>query len=401
MIKCKKLLLILDLGGSDSGNVSSNLIEKDFNLEIAKAIYDNLKDLGIDAYLLRDSDETLSNSERLRKVESLINEGDTVILLTNVLSGGNDSGAEIIYALKDEDKLASMISNNIESIGQNVIKYYQLRDPLNTSQDFYEIIKDAGNTESLIVSFGYVDNAFDNNFVLDNTIELASAVSNAIYDYLKGENIYIVKAGDNLYQIANKFNTTVLKIKELNNLGNNALTIGQELIIPKEETTELPSSNENFIIYTVKSGDSLYSIARNYGTTINVLKDVNNLTSDTLSNGQVLKIPGKSDENIKNYINYTVKPGDSLYKIAGLYETSVNEIKNINGLVNNNLEINQVLKIPTTSSNQVNYINYKVKSGDSLYKIANLYDVTVNEIKNLNNLTSNNLAIDQVLKIPI
>lgn len=397
----QKVIINPGSGGSDSGNVSSNLIEKDFNLEIAKAIYDNLKDLGIDAYILRDSDETLSNSERLRKVESLINEGDTVILLTNVLSGGNDSGAEIIYALKDEDKLASMISNNIESIGQNVIKYYQLRDPLNTSQDFYEIIKDAGNTESLIVSFGYVDNAFDNNFVLDNTIELASAVSNAIYDYLKGENIYIVKAGDNLYQIANKFNTTVLKIKELNNLGNNALTIGQELIIPKEETTELPSSNENFIIYTVKSGDSLYSIARNYGTTINVLKDVNNLTSDTLSNGQVLKIPGKSDENIKNYINYTVKPGDSLYKIAGLYETSVNEIKNINGLVNNNLEINQVLKIPTTSSNQVNYINYKVKSGDSLYKIANLYDVTVNEIKNLNNLTSNNLAIDQVLKIPI
>lgn len=397
----QKVIINPGSGGSDSGNVSSNLIEKDFNLEIAKAIYDNLKDLGIDAYLLRDSDETLSNLERLRKVESLINEGDTVILLTNVLSGGNDSGAEIIYALKDEDKLASMISNNIESIGQNVIKYYQLRDPLNTSQDFYEIIKDAGNTESLIVSFGYVDNAFDNNFVLDNTIELASAVSNAIYDYLKGENIYIVKAGDNLYQIANKFNTTVLKIKELNNLGNNALTIGQELIIPKEETTELPSSNENFIIYTVKSGDSLYSIARNYGTTINVLKDVNNLTSDTLSNGQVLKIPGKSDENIKNYINYTVKPGDSLYKIAGLYETSVNEIKNINGLVNNNLEINQVLKIPTTSSNQVNYINYKVKSGDSLYKIANLYDVTVNEIKNLNNLTSNNLAIDQVLKIPI
>lgn len=397
----QKVIINPGSGGSDSGNVSSNLIEKDFNLEIAKAIYDNLKDLGIDAYILRDSDETLSNLERLRKVESLINEGDTVILLTNVLSGGNDSGAEIIYALKDEDKLASMISNNIESIGQNVIKYYQLRDPLNTSQDFYEIIKDAGNTESLIVSFGYVDNAFDNNFVLDNTIELASAVSNAIYDYLKGENIYIVKAGDNLYQIANKFNTTVLKIKELNNLGNNALTIGQELIIPKEETTELPSSNENFIIYTVKSGDSLYSIARNYGTTINVLKDVNNLTSDTLSNGQVLKIPGKSDENIKNYINYTVKPGDSLYKIAGLYETSVNEIKNINGLVNNNLEINQVLKIPTTSSNQVNYINYKVKSGDSLYKIANLYDVTVNEIKNLNNLTSNNLAIDQVLKIPI
>ena len=397
----QKVIINPGSGGSDSGNVSSNLIEKDFNLEIAKAIYDNLKDLGIDAYLLRDSDETLSNSERLRKVESLINEGDTVILLTNVLSGGNDSGAEIIYALKDEDKLASMISNNIESIGQNVIKYYQLRDPLNTSQDFYEIIKDAGNTESLIVSFGYIDNAFDNNFVLENTIELASAVSNAIYDYLKGENIYIVKAGDNLYQIANKFNTTVLKIKELNNLGNNALTIGQELIIPKEETTELPSSNENFIIYTVKSGDSLYSIARNYGTTINVLKDVNNLTSDTLSNGQVLKIPGKSDENIKNYINYTVKPGDSLYKIAGLYETSVNEIKNINGLVNNNLEINQVLKIPTTSSNQVNYINYKVKSGDSLYQIANLYDVTVNEIKNLNNLTSNNLAIDQVLKIPI
>ena len=111
----------------------------------------------------------------------------------------------------------------------------------------------------------------------------------------------------------------------------------------------------------------------------------------------MLKIPTKIN-NQDNYITYTVKAGDTLYKLANTYGTTVDEIKSLNNLISNNLSIGQKLKIP--SSNTPSYISYTVKAGDSLYKIANLYGTTVDAIKSLNKLTSNNLSIGQILKIP-
>ena len=397
----QKVIINADKGGTSSGNINGSLIEKDFNLEISKEIYNNLKNRGINVYLVRDDDTTLTDEERLEIINSYINDGDTVILLTNMLSSGNDSGSEIIYALRDTNDLAIQLNNSIETTGIDVLKYYQLRDPENTALDYYQIIREAGNTESVIVSYGYVDNSFDNSFLQNNIDTLAKAVSDGIYDYLKKENVYIVKSGDTLYQIASRFNTTVARIKELNNLSSNALTIGQELLIPKEEEEEIPSE-DGYINYTVKSGDSLYSIARTYNTTVNALTEINKLTSNTLSIGQVLKIPSNKEEVPNtNYINYTVKSGDSLYKIANNYNTTVNQIVALNNLTSTNLSIGQVLKIPTTEQTpSTNYINYTVKSGDSLYKIANNYNITVNQIVTLNNLTSTNLSIGQILKIP-
>ncbi len=93
-------------------------------------------------------------------------------------------------------------------------------------------------------------------------------------------------------------------------------------------------------------------------------------------------------------MNYVVKSGDSLYSIATKYGISVNELKNYNNLNNNILQIGQVLKIPTSNS-----ITYTVKSGDSLYSIANRYNTTVDDIKRKNNLNSNILSIGQILII--
>ena len=206
---------------------------------------------------------------------------------------------------------------------------------------------------------------------------------------------YTVEFGDTLYSIAREYNTTVNVLKEINNLDSNILQIGQVLKIPTRITNE---DTSNYIIYTVKSGDSLYKIANTYGVTVDEIKNLNGLSSNLISIGQILKIPSTTNNNQTNYLTYIVKSGDSLYKIATLYSTSVDEIKNLNNLTSNNLSIGQVLKIPTTTPN---YISYTVKSGDSLYKIANSYNTTVSKIKELNNLQSDNLAIGQVLKIPI
>ena len=110
-----------------------------------------------------------------------------------------------------------------------------------------------------------------------------------------------------------------------------------------------------------------------------------------MSVGQKLLIPAISGSN-KSY--YVVKSGDTLYAIASKYGTTVSNLKNINNLVSNNLSIGQKLIIPSSSN------NYTVKSGDTLYSIANKYNTTVNEIKSINNLSTNNLKIGQTLIIP-
>ena len=385
-------------GGSETGKINNSFIEKNFNLDISKVIYNTLKEKGIETSLLRDTDQTISLQDRLNMINKLVKPNEENILISTTVAEGGSSGAEIIYALRNEDDLASQISNELEISGLNVLKYYQLRNPDDTSKDFYAIIREPENTESMIISLGYIDNSVDNNYLLNNVEKLGKSIANGIYNYIKKENIYVVKSGDTLFSIANKFNVTVQAIKNINNLSSNILNVGQELVIPKEET---PSTSGEFINYTVKAGDSLYKIANAYNTTVNAIMNVNNLTSNALQVGQVLKIPTTVNEETKDYINYTVKSGNSLYKIANNYNTTVDEIKKLNNLTSNNLQINQVLKIPTNSQQETkDYINYTVKSGDSLYKIANTYNTTIDAIKKINNLTSNNLQINQVLKIP-
>ena len=107
-----------------------------------------------------------------------------------------------------------------------------------------------------------------------------------LYEEKEKTTTYIVKKGDSLYLIAKRFNTTVNEIIKLNNLKSTSLSINQELKIP---STSNSTGLEN-ISYTVKKGDSLYSIAKQFNTTVNKIKDKNNLTTNSLNIGQILII---------------------------------------------------------------------------------------------------------------
>lgn len=195
--------------------------------------------------------------------------------------------------------------------------------------------------------------------------------------------------GDTLYSIAQKFNTTVDTLKRLNNLTNNTLTIGQVLQVPTSISME-----EGTQLYTVKRGDTLYTIANNFNTTVDNIKSLNNLTSNTLSIGQILIVPtGTTTSN-----TYRVRPGDSLYSIAKQFNTTVDELKRANNLTNNFIAVNQELKIPSKIEEETQL--YTVKSGDTLYSIAKENNTTVQDIKNANNLTSDILTIGTKLIIP-
>lgn len=98
-------------------------------------------------------------------------------------------------------------------------------------------------------------------------------------------------------------------------------------------------------------------------------------------------------------IQYTVRPGDSLWLIAQRYGTTVDAIKRLNGLSGDMLSIGQVLKIP--ASNSVPYIEYTVRSGDTLWLLSRRYNTTVDAIKRMSGITSDLLSIGQVLRIPV
>lgn len=194
-----------------------------------------------------------------------------------------------------------------------------------------------------------------------------------------------------MWSIASKNNTTVDNIKKLNNLSSNNLSIGQVLKLSYDEES---GNAEESNIYTVKKGDSLWLIANKYGTTVDEISSANGLKSNTLSIGQTLIIPEKKESTSE--ISYVVKKGDSLWLIANKYDTTVEKIKSTNNLKSNTLSIGQVLVIPSSSE----FITYTVKKGDSLWLIANKYNTTVDNIKKLNNLSSNNLQINQKLILP-
>ena len=228
---------------------------------------------------------------------------------------------------------------------------------------------------------------------LENYQEIIDIIVKSINKYIKKINSYTVKKGDSLYQIAIKYGTTVNELKKINNLTSNSLSIGQILKIPEK----IVESSEEKNTYTVQKGNSLYQIAKEYGTTIDELKKINNLTSNNLIIGQKLILPTLSSPDNQEFDIYTVQKGDSLYQIAKKYNITIDNLKKLNNLTNNLLSINQQLKVPTLKEK---YILYTVKKNDSLYQIAKKYNTTVNDIKSLNSLNSNLLNIGQELKIP-
>ena len=305
------------------------------------------------------------------------------------MPGGD--GAEVIYALRNNDTLPNLILQELSNEGQNIRKSYQRRLPRDPSKDYYFMQRNTGDTQSLTVEYGFLDSKGDDvNQLKNNWQNYAEAVVRAITEYLNLSYIpvedgayYKVKSGDSLWSIAKKYNTSVADLKSANGLTSSTLRIGQTLKIP--QVVEEPSK-EN--VYVVKSGDTLYKIARNYDTTVSDLIMLNNLTNTNLSIGQIIEIP--TNNSVLN--TYTVKSGDTLYKIAQQNNITVDELKRLNNLNSNILSIGQVLQLPKT-----NNITYTVKSGDTLYKIAQQFNITVDDIKRLNNLSNNTLSIGQTL----
>ena len=299
-------------------------------------MYNRLKELGIPTVMTREEDTYLPKEERIRRVMSLANNYNP-ILVSNHINAGRGEGAEVVYSLRNSPTLANLVLDKIGEKGQIKRKIYQRRLPENPNKDYYYILRETSNTEPILIEYGFIDNTKD-----------ASKLNNNLLDYVEG----VVEAL--------------------------ALYLGYpyDTDVAKEE-------------YVVEKGDTLYSLSKRFNISVAELKRINNLDSDLLKVGQILKL---SDNDLE-YDTYIVKKGDSLWAISRKYNIPVTELININKLDDLNIKIDQELLVPKVSN------KYIVEKGDTLWSIAKNNNLTVEELKDLNNLTNNLISIGQELII--
>ena len=251
---------------------------------------------------------------------------------------------------------------------------------------------------------------------------------------------YLVQPGDTLYSIARRSGMSLNSLLTLNGLSQSSVIYpGQSLTISQSDSRvatkssytakPLASGVSTSGTYTVQAGDTLYGIARRSGMSLNTLLSLNGLSqSSVIRPGQTLKLSGASNATVASPVSYkstassastsgtyTVKAGDTLYRIAYNHGISLTTLLSINGLSETSTILpGQQLFVSgsakttattttTTSAKTVSYSTgastHTVKAGDTLFRIAKNNGLTLSELKALNGLTSNNIRVGQVLKV--
>ena len=187
--------------------------------------------------------------------------------------------------------------------------------------------------------------------------------------------------------------------------------------VPIEKTYLLDSPDSpfdnvnqiNWISHIVESGDSLWKLAKKYDTEVKIIKKINYLETDLLSLKDTLLIPLSSTKS-NNFIPYEmhiVSEGDTLWSISNKYNMNVRDIMKMNSLNQNSiLQLGQQLTIGNKNihrniESKKRTILYSVKQGDNLYKISDIFDVSVESIKQINDFESSDLMPGQIIKIAI
>lgn len=223
--------------------------------------------------------------------------------------------------------------------------------------------------------------------------------------------VHVVQWGDTLYSIAGYYGTTVEAILSANGLADpDQIFVNQRLVIPVGGSTPTGSGTT----YTIQWGDTLYSIALRFGTTVDALVAANGLPNAwQIYAGQQLSIPGPGRRSApaspsprQQTLRHSVRPGETLTSIAYHYATTVNAIAQANNLYDPSyICVGQSLVIPSgvaaTPSGPSTMTYYTVKQGDTCAAIAMRYGLTTWNIAMINNLSNPALIYPgQQLAIP-
>lgn len=239
---------------------------------------------------------------------------------------------------------------------------------------------------------------FDSLSVVENIDNVASPRKKASSSVNQSQKIrYVIKKGDTISEIASLFDVSIDDIKDWNNLSHSSIRAGQVLTIYSQQERRTGTGTS----YRVQEGDTPYSIAKKFNTTVDALVEMNNLdkNSPVIKKDEILKINSpKSNAAVSNTsIRYVVEPGDNLFRIAQNFSVSLDELLKENGLSENSkIFAGDIIHVPrrNNKSNKHldNIVYYEVKQGDNLWNIAASFGIPVKSL-----YTANHLKSDSVL----
>ncbi|MDR1487542.1 MAG: LysM peptidoglycan-binding domain-containing protein, partial [Deltaproteobacteria bacterium] len=262
-----------------------------------------------------------------------------------------------------------------------------------------------------------------------SNLPLASSTSTRSRDswveVSEGAPIYhTVKKGETIGSIAASYRLSQDQLRSLNNLKSNTIRIGAKLRVG---TGPAPPAQASEAGYVVRKGDTVSTIAERFGIKSDDLRRLNNLASDKIKVGETLKIaqtPSASAASSKATAIYEVKSGDAVSTIAERFKMSSNDLRTLNNLKNNNLSIGQKLKVfdpkaqPDTAAKPDPNVQiatdsapsrnessasddgfYQVVSGDTVSTIAERFRMKSDELRRINSLSSDALRVGQKLKV--
>jgi membrane-bound lytic murein transglycosylase D len=223
-----------------------------------------------------------------------------------------------------------------------------------------------------------------------------------------------VRSGDTILGIAKLYGVQAAQVKTDNKLASNDIKEGQVLKIrsnlPLTASTSTPRTTRNTWVqvsegvqgtHTVQAGETVSTIAANYKVSQRQLMDLNDLSSDTIRVGQKLKIgtvPAPS-RAVTGGADYKVVAGDTVSGIADRYGLSSEELRQINNLSGNDLRIGQTLRVPAIRETASASGEYKVQSGDTVGGIAQRLGIKEENLRKLNDISDDLIKAGQTLKV--